>query len=53
MNADEFVQARVLRGVGKFSRHVKIKNLAGANLDALRYDIRQRWSSMPGRTVNA
>ena len=41
MNVDEFVQARVLRGVGKFSRHVKIKNLAGANLDALRYDIRQ------------
>ena len=31
----------LLRGVGKSSRHVKIKNLAGANLDALRYYIKQ------------
>ena len=31
----------LLRGVGKSSRHVKIKNLAGANLEALRHYIRQ------------
>jgi hypothetical protein len=31
----------LLRGVGKVSRHVKIKNLASANKDALRYYIQQ------------
>ena len=31
----------LLRGVGKSSRHVKIKDLAKANLEALRYYIRQ------------
>ena len=31
----------LLKGVGKVSRHVKIKNLASANMDALRYYIRQ------------
>jgi hypothetical protein len=31
----------LLRGVGKSSKHVKIKNLAGANQEALRYYIRQ------------
>jgi len=31
----------LLRGVGKSSKHVKIKNLAGANLEALRYYIQQ------------
>jgi hypothetical protein len=31
----------LLRGVGKSSRHVKIKNLARANQDALRYYIQQ------------
>jgi hypothetical protein len=29
----------LLRGVGKSSRHVKIKNIASANQDALRYYI--------------
>jgi len=31
----------LLKGVGKLSKHVKIKNLAGANKDALRYYIQQ------------
>jgi hypothetical protein len=31
----------LLRGVGKSSKHVKIKDLAGANLEALRDYIRQ------------
>jgi hypothetical protein len=31
----------LLRGVGKSSRHVKIKSLASANKDALRYYIQQ------------
>jgi hypothetical protein len=31
----------LLRGVGKSSKHMKIKDLAGANLEALRYYIRQ------------
>lgn len=31
----------LLRGVGKSSRHVKLKNLADANTVALRYYIRQ------------
>jgi hypothetical protein len=31
----------LLKGVGKASRHVKIKDLAGANKDALRYYIKQ------------
>ena len=31
----------LLRGVGKVSKHVKIKNLADANKDALRYYIKQ------------
>ena len=31
----------LLRGVGKVSRHVKIKNLADANKEALRYYIKQ------------
>jgi hypothetical protein len=31
----------LLKGVGKSSRHVKIKNLAGANQEALRYYIKQ------------
>jgi hypothetical protein len=31
----------LLRGVGKSSKHVKIKSLAGANKDALRYYIKQ------------
>ena len=31
----------LLQGVGKVSKHVKIKNLANANKDALRYYIRQ------------
>jgi hypothetical protein len=31
----------LLRGVGKVSRHVKIKSLAKANRDALRYYIQQ------------
>jgi hypothetical protein len=31
----------LLKGVGKSSKHVKIKNLAGANKDALRYYIQQ------------
>jgi hypothetical protein len=31
----------LLRGVGKSSRHVKIKRLADANRDALRYYIQQ------------
>jgi uncharacterized protein YdhG (YjbR/CyaY superfamily) len=31
----------LLRGVGKHSKHVKIKDLAGANRDALRYYIQQ------------
>ncbi|MGA2490464.1 MAG: DUF1801 domain-containing protein [Anaerolineales bacterium] len=31
----------LLRGVGKSSRHVKIKDLAGADLDTLRYYIKQ------------
>ncbi len=31
----------LLRGVGKVSRHVKIKNLATANKEALRYYIQQ------------
>jgi hypothetical protein len=31
----------LLRGVGKVSRYVKIKNLADANKDALRYYIKQ------------
>ena len=31
----------LLKGVGKVSRHVKIKNLASANMDALRYYIKQ------------
>jgi hypothetical protein len=31
----------LLQGVGKVSRHVKIKNLADANKDALRYYIKQ------------
>ena len=31
----------LLRGVGKVSKHVKIKNLADANKDALHYYIKQ------------
>jgi hypothetical protein len=31
----------LLKGVGKVSKHVKIKNLADANIDALRYYIKQ------------
>lgn len=31
----------LLRGVGKSSKHVKIKNLDGVNKEALRYYIRQ------------
>ena len=31
----------LLRGVGKSSKHVKIKNLGGVNKEALRYYIRQ------------
>jgi hypothetical protein len=31
----------LLRGVGKASKHVKIKNLASANQEALRYYIQQ------------
>jgi hypothetical protein len=31
----------LLRGVGKRGRHVKVKNVASANKDALRYYIRQ------------
>ncbi len=31
----------LLQGVGKVSKHVKIKKLADANLDALRYYIQQ------------
>jgi hypothetical protein len=31
----------LLRGVGKSSKHVKIKNLASANREALRYYIKQ------------
>src|SRR3989304_6403128 len=31
----------LLQGVGKVSKHVKIKNLAAANKDALRYYIKQ------------
>jgi uncharacterized protein YdhG (YjbR/CyaY superfamily) len=31
----------LLRGIGKSSRHVKIKNLASANIEALRYYIKQ------------
>lgn len=31
----------LLRGVGKVSRHVKVKNLANANMEALRFYIRQ------------
>ncbi len=31
----------LLRGVGKSSKHVKIKNVADANQDALRYYIQQ------------
>jgi len=31
----------LLRGVGKVSRHVKIKNLADANKEALRYYVKQ------------
>ena len=31
----------LLQGVGKVSKHVKIKNLANANKDALRYYIQQ------------
>jgi hypothetical protein len=31
----------LLKGVGKSSKHVKIKNLASANQDALRYYIQQ------------
>jgi hypothetical protein len=31
----------LLKGVGKSSKHVKIKNLAGANQEALRYYIQQ------------
>ena len=31
----------LLRGVGKSSKHVKIKNLDGANKEALKYYIKQ------------
>ncbi len=31
----------LLRGVGKVSKHVKIKNLADLNKDALRYYVKQ------------
>jgi uncharacterized protein YdhG (YjbR/CyaY superfamily) len=31
----------LLKGVGKSSKHVKVKNLASANVDALRYYIQQ------------
>lgn len=31
----------LLQGVGKVSKHVKIKNLAAVNKDALRYYVRQ------------
>jgi hypothetical protein len=34
-------QYDLLRGVGKSSRHVKIKKLAEANQEALRYYIKQ------------